>query len=168
MADFITIKEMAKRWNISERRVSLLCKEGMIPGAVKNRCWLVPSDAQKPEDRRVKTAAYVKVGRPKNLPLPVGVSDYSLAATEYYYVDKTLLIKTFLDDRAKVTLFTRPRRFGKTLNMDMLKCFFELSDRDTSFLFANKKIWQCGERYRAYQGKYPVIFISFKDIKNTD
>lgn len=99
------------------------------------------------------------------LPLPVGVSDYRLASTEYYYVDKTMMIKDFIDERPMVSLFMRPRRFGKTLNMDMLRTFFEKTNEDTSVYFKDKKIWQCGEKYRAYQGKYPVIFVTFKDIK---
>ena len=97
--------------------------------------------------------------------LPIGISDYVRAQSEYYYVDKTLLIKEFLDRRPLVSLFTRPRRFGKTLNMDMLRVFFEISDEDTSRYFADKAIWDCGEEYRAYQGKYPVIFLTFKDVK---
>ena len=63
-----------------------------------------------------------------NLPLPIGVSDYRLASDEYYYVDKTMMIKDFIDERAMVSLYTRPRRFGKTLNMDMLRTFFEKTD----------------------------------------
>ena len=97
--------------------------------------------------------------------LPIGISDYVRAQSEYYYVDKTLLIKEFLDRRPLVSLFTRPRRFGKTLNMDMLRVFFEISDEDTSRYFADKAIWNCGQEYRAYQGKYPVIFLTFKDVK---
>ena len=97
-------------------------------------------------------------------PLPVGISDYR-ASTEYYYVDKTMMIKEFIDERPLVSLFTRPRRFGKTLNMDMLRTFFEKTEEDTSIYFKDKKIWQCGEQYRRYQGKYPVIFLTFKDIK---
>ena len=62
-------------------------------------------------------------------PLPIGISDYIRAQAEYYYVDKTLLIKEFLDQKSLVSLFTRPRRFGKTLNMDMLKCFFQINMR---------------------------------------
>lgn len=73
------------------------------------------------------------------LPLPVGVSDYCLASSEYYYIDKTMMIKDFIDERPLVTLFTRPRRFGKTLNMDMLRTFFEKTDKDTSIYFKDKK-----------------------------
>lgn len=99
------------------------------------------------------------------LPLPIGISDYRLASTEYYYIDKTMMIKDFIDERPMVSLFTRPRRFGKTLNMDMLRTFFEKTEEDTSIYFKDKKIWTCGQKYRNYQGKYPVIFITFKDIK---
>lgn len=84
---------------------------------------------------------------------------------EYYYIDKTLMLRDFIDERPKVSLFTRPRRFGKTLNMDMIRTFFEKTEEDTSVYFKDKKIWECGEKYRNYQGKYPVIFITFKDIK---
>ena len=93
------------------------------------------------------------------------MSDFRLAQAEYYYVDKTMLIKDFIDERPMVTLFTRPRRFGKTLNMDMLRTFFEKTEQDTSVYFQDKKIWACGQKYRSYQGKYPVIFLTFKDVK---
>ena len=166
MQDMMTIKEAAEIWGISTRRILKLCSEGRIPGAVKESKWLIPADAEKPKDKRVKTGEYIKDKREDNLPLPIGVSDYRKAVTDYYYVDKTLLIKEFLDERAQVSLFTRPRRFGKTLNMDMLKTFFEISKEDTSVYFSDKNIWKCGQRYRDYQGKYPVIFLSFKDIKH--
>ncbi|MCM1026447.1 MAG: AAA family ATPase [Roseburia sp.] len=166
MAGTMLVREAAKLWNLTERRVSSLCKEGKISGAVKvGRSWLIPADAEKPVDRRIKTGAYQKNNCPVKLPLPIGISDYRLASTEYYYVDKTLMIRDFIDERPMVSLFTRPRRFGKTLNMDMLRTFFEKTDEDTSVYFRNKKIWACGERYRAYQGRYPVIFITFKDVK---
>lgn len=166
MQNMMTIKEAAEIWGISTRRIVKLCSEGRIPGAVKESKWLIPADTMKPIDKRVKTGEFVKGNRDERLPLPIGVSDYKKAVTDYYYVDKTLLIKEFLDERAQVSLFTRPRRFGKTLNMDMLKTFFEISEGDTSAYFTEKKIWKCGQKYRDYQGKYPVIFISFKDIKH--
>ena len=83
---------------------------------------------------------------PKRLPLPVGVSDFKKMVDGYYYVDKTLMIKDFLDTRPQVSLFTRPRRFGKTLTMNMFQTFFEISEEDTSKYFIDKKIWNCGER----------------------
>lgn len=166
MQNMITIKEAAEIWGISTRRILKLCSEGRIPGAVKDSKWLIPANSMKPKDKRVNTGEYMKAKSADILPLPIGVSDYRKAVTDYYYVDKTMLIKEFLDERAQVSLFTRPRRFGKTLNMDMLKTFFEVSTEDTSVYFSSKKIWKCGQKYRDYQGKYPVIFISFKDIKH--
>lgn len=99
------------------------------------------------------------------LPLPIGCSDFRRVCTQYCYVDKTLFIKEILDENIPVSLFTRPRRFGKTLNMDMLRVFFENTENDTSVYFLDKKIWRCGEKYREHQGKYPVIFLTFKDVK---
>ena len=163
MQRMMSTKEAASLWNISDRQVSKLCGEGKIKGAVKKgRTWAIPFGTEKPTDGRVKPASSL---RQPNLPLPIGISDYRLASTEYYYVDKTMMIKDFLDERPMVSLFTRPRRFGKTLNMDMLRTFFEKTDEDTSVYFKTKNIWACGEKYRSHQGKYPVIFLSFKDIK---
>ena len=168
MANVISVKEAAMRWELAERTVRGLCIGGKIPGAVKSgRSWLIPANAEKPVDNRIKTGAYVRAkSRPKHLPLPVGVSDYRLASTEYYYIDKTMMLKDFIDERPMVTLFTRPRRFGKTLNMDMLRTFFEKTNVDTSKYFKDKKIWEQGEYYRSFQGKYPVIFITLKDVKH--
>lgn len=98
-------------------------------------------------------------------PCAVGNTSYVEMVQNSYYVDKTLLIKDLVDDRVPVTLFTRPRRFGKTLAMNMLKTFFEKTDADTSVYFQDKKIWNCGEKYRDLQGKYPVVSITFKDVK---
>lgn len=166
MADTMLVKEAALLWGLTERRITALCKEGKIEGAVKQgRSWMIPVGADKPIDNRVKNGVYKKKRRSANLPLPIGISEYRLASSEYYYVDKTLLIKDFIDERPKVSLFTRPRRFGKTLNMDMLRTFFEKTDEDTSVYFRDKKIWACGRKYQDYQGKYPVVFITFKDIK---
>lgn len=168
MANVISVKEAAMRWELAERTVRGLCIGGKIPGAIKSgRSWLIPAGAEKPVDNRIKTGAYVRAkSRPKHLPLPVGVSDYRLASTEYYYIDKTMMLKDFIDERPMVTLFTRPRRFGKTLNMDMLRTFFEKTNEDTSKYFKDKKIWEQGEYYRSFQGKYPVIFITLKDVKH--
>ena len=166
MSDTMRVKEAAKNWDISERRVTTLCKEGKIKGAKKQgRFWLIPADAEKPADNRVRSGVYKRSTRPVNLPLPIGISDYRVAVTDYYYIDKTMMIKDFIDERPMVSLFTRPRRFGKTLNMDMLRTFFEKTNEDTSIYFKDKKIWQCGKKYLDYQGKYPVIFVSFKDVK---
>lgn len=169
MAKFMTTSEISEKWGITERRINVLCKEGRITGAHKeNGRWLIPSDAKKPMDKRIKDAIGVmnmKNKGNKKLPLPVGISDYRKASSEYYYVDKTLLIRDFIDERPQVSLFTRPRRFGKTLNMDMLRVFFENTNEDTSVYFKDKKIWSCGAEYRKYQGAFPVIYVTFKDVK---
>lgn len=162
-----TCKEMALIWNVTERSVTKFCNEGKIPGAMKvGKSWAIPDDAKKPVDGRVSSGKYVKKrDNEEKKPLPIGISDYVRAQSEYYYVDKTLLIKDFLDRKPLVSLFTRPRRFGKTLNMDMLRVFFEISKENTGKYFEDKAIWKCGEEYRSHQGKYPVIFLTFKDVK---
>ena len=157
-----TSKELAMEWGLAERTITDLCKDGKIPGAEKvGKSWQIPDNATKPDDKRIKTGAYIK----ETKALPIGISDYVRAQSEYYYVDKTLLIKEFLDQKPFVSLFTRPRRFGKTLNMDMLRVFFEISEEDTGVCFRDKAIWRCGEEYRKHQGIYPVIFLTFKDVK---
>lgn len=168
MSKTMTISEAAAKWNISGSLVSRMCREGKIPQVQKTEGkWLIPADAKKPV--RVNVGRSVTTGIKKKqremLPLPIGVSDYRKASSSYYYVDKTLMIRDFLDEVPMVSLFTRPRRFGKTLNMDMLRTFFEKAEEDTSVYFRDKKIWKCGAAYKAEQGKYPVVFISFKDVK---
>lgn len=107
-----------------------------------------------------------------NRPLPIGIDDFEkLRDYNYYYVDKTLFIKELLDNRSEVALFTRPRRFGKTLSLSMLKYYFEKSfDRegrqiDNSGLFEGLKIMDAGERYAKHMGQYPVISLSLKSAK---
>ncbi|SHJ72072.1 AAA family ATPase [Tepidibacter formicigenes] len=98
--------------------------------------------------------------------VPIGVSDFKELITEnYYYVDKSLFVKEIIDDGAKVILLPRPRRFGKTLNMSMLKYFFEKRDEDNKYLFENLNINKY-EDIMDMQGKYPVIYLTFKDIKD--
>lgn len=161
---YIDVKTAAKRWGFTEKKITRLCRDGRIEGAIKEGgLWQIPENAEKPMDgRRGKVS---KMNNNDKLPLPIGVSDFKKLVSGYYYVDKTMLIKEFLDARPQVSLFTRPRRFGKTLAMDMIKTYFEISDEDTSKYFKNKKIWSCGTKYRNEQGQYPVIFVTFKDIK---
>lgn len=160
-------KQIATEWGLSERTVNDLCKKNKIDGAIKvGKMWKIPDDAKKPIDGRITSGKYVRhsAGVTRK-PLPIGISDYVRAQADYYYVDKTMLIKEFLDQKPLVSLFTRPRRFGKTLNMDMLRVFFEISEENTSKYFEDKAIWQCGEEYRNQQGQYPVVFLTFKDVK---
>ncbi len=158
--NYMTVQEAAAVWNLSTRRVAILCSQGRIEGAEKKgRLWQIPANAQKPSDQRTG------IKEQKKKALPIGISEYRKAVSKFYYIDKTLLIKDLLDEGAAVSLFTRPRRFGKTLNMDMLREFFEISQENTAKYFKDKLIWQCGEEYRKEQGKYPVIFLTFKDVK---
>ena len=157
---YISGNEAAALIGVTMRRIQQMCKNGEIHGAVKEgRFWTIPAGAFADESK------YKAAGSRKTKPLPIGISDFKRAVSEYYYVDKTGLIRDFLDDKPQVSLFTRPRRFGKTLNMDMLRVFFERTEEDTSVYFKDKLIWECGEEYRGYQGKYPVIYLSFKDVK---
>ena len=100
---------------------------------------------------------------------PIGVDDFKeIVENDLYFVDKSLLIKEIIDDSSKVVLIARPRRFGKTLNMSLLRYYFEKTEEDTSFLFKEFKIWQQGEAYIKEQGKYPVITLTFKNVKMSD
>ena len=96
--------------------------------------------------------------------LPVGMDDFKeIRKSEFYYIDKTKLIEQVLENWSKVNLFTRPRRFGKTLNMSMLKCFFEIGTDTTFFdgLYISKNQALCEE----YMGKYPVVLLSLKSVE---
>ncbi len=95
------------------------------------------------------------------LPPPVGTSDWARFSRTSYCVDKTLILKDLIDSESTVVLFTRPRRFGKTTMLEMIRAFYEGEES----LFHDKKIWTAGEKYQSEQGKHPVIFLSFKDVK---
>lgn len=153
--EYLSCSDASKAMGFSVRRIQQMCKNGELPGAIKEgRKWLIP-------DETIHMNHFAK-----NKSLPIGVSDFKLATTGYYYVDKTLMIRDFLDKKPMVSLFTRPRRFGKTLNMDMLRVFFEKTNEDTSVYFKDKQIWQCSDYYTKHQGQYPVIFLTFKDVKS--
>lgn len=161
---YLTSMQIAEKWGLTKRRVNSLCQNGCISEAYKDGYrWMIPADAEKPEGKKYEKGS-MKVGSGKR-PLPIGISDYRMAVSKYYYVDKTLLIKDLLDYHPLVSLFTRPRRFGKTLNMDMLRVFFEKTNEDTGIYFKGTNIWAAGEKYRREQGRYPVIFLTFKDVK---
>lgn len=101
--------------------------------------------------------------------LPIGESNFkSLIEDNYYYVDKTLLIKELIDNGVRVTVLPRPRRFGKTLNLNMLKCFFEVKEEGEKNLFKDLAIWQSGKEYQKWYGKFPIVYFTFKDVKLND
>ncbi|HHW04136.1 MAG TPA: AAA family ATPase [Thermoanaerobacterales bacterium] len=104
---------------------------------------------------------------PKLKGIPIGIDDFrNLKESNGYFVDKSLFIKEVIDDISKVKLITRPRRFGKTLNISMLRYFFEKTDEDLSCLFKDLKIWRECDTYTSQQGQYPVVNLSFKDVKD--
>lgn len=101
--------------------------------------------------------------------IPIGIEDFKeIIDKNCYFVDKSLLIRDLLESGSKVSLFTRPRRFGKTLNMSMIRYFFEQSEEDHSSLFQDLNIAKTGEKYLEYQGQYPVISITLKDVEQSD
>ena len=111
---FITCADASERAGMSVRQIQQMCKNGEIPGAVKQgKSLATPLDAAElpAKDNRNRVRK----------PHPVRISDYKTATSDYYYVDKTLFIKDFLDKKPKVSLFTRPRRSEKPMNMDMLR-----------------------------------------------
>ena len=98
--------------------------------------------------------------------LPIGIEDFKvLIDNNYYYVDKTRFLCELTRNIGKVNLFTRPRRFGKTLNLSMIQRFFEKTDEDNAYLFDGLEVSKAGEAVMAYQGKYPVVTLSFKGMK---
>lgn len=108
-------------------------------------------------------------------PLPIGIDNFEMLVTRgYYFIDKTMMIKELLEKKGSVNLFTRPRRFGKTLNMSMLQYFFEDArdfdgeKQDNSYLFKGLKIMDAGEAYVSHMGQYPVINLSLKGGKQPD
>ena len=105
-------------------------------------------------------------------PISIGIEEYKrIIEKDYYYIDKTLLVKELLDKGGAVNLFTRPRRFGKTLALSMLRTFFERDTdidgrvTDNSHYFEGKKIMEAGEEYTCHMGQYPVISLSLKSAK---
>ena len=157
--DYMNTSGAAAMLHMTTRRIVSLCHEGKFKGAVQDgRSWKIPEESVR---------AYMEAAGISDtlLPCAVGNTSYVEISSECYYVDKTLLIRDLIDDRSMVTLFTRPRRFGKTLAINMLKTFFEKSDEDTSKYFVNRKIWRCGKKYQSLQGSFPVIMLTFKDVK---
>lgn len=133
---YYSSKEAAELLGLSTRRVVGLCNDGKLDGAFqKGRGWKIPETAVK---MYLKTVQGQSTNE-KVLTCAVGNTSYMDVVKNSYYVDKTLLIRDLIDDQVPVILFTRPRRFGKTLAMDMLKTFFEKSKEDTSVYFNDKK-----------------------------
>ena len=154
---------MAAIWNVTERTVSAFCKEGKIPGAVKNgKSWQIPDDAEKPVDGRISTGRYRKRdSRTGTKPLPIGISDYVRAQAEYYYVDKTMFIPE-LEKQPRNLFFIRPRRFGKSLTLSMLQHYYDVRTRDKfDALFGDLYI---GKHPTPDRNTYLVLKLNFSGI----
>ena len=99
----------------------------------------------------------------------IGTSDFKkMRVQDFYYIDKTMYIKDIIDNKSEVLLVTRPRRFGKTLNMSMLKYYFDIDQKDSRQLFDGLKIMQQDEKYTSKLGAYPVIYLTLKDVNDTN
>ena len=166
--EYIGTTEAARLLQMTGRRVVGLCNEGKLTGAFRSgRNWKIPVDSIKQymKDTGIAAPEESKKDVQNLLPVAIGNTSYIEVSSECYYVDKTLLIRDLIDDHNMVTLFTRPRRFGKTLAINTIKTFFEKTEDDTSRYFTDKSIWLCGEKYRSMQGVYPVVMLTFKDVK---
>ena len=99
----------------------------------------------------------------------IGESDFkTLIQKDYYFIDKTLYIKDIIENKSKVILITRPRRFGKTLNMSMLKYYFDCTEKENKELFRGLKIMEQEEKYTSKLGEYPCIYMTLKDVNDTN
>ena len=168
----MTIHEAARLWDLSERRIAELCKNGTIEGAekIRNR-WIIPDWTISPKIYNTNNTYTVSESEPAYIiTQPAGgISDYEKVIHDNnYYVDKTLLIKELIDKNSGAYLITRPRRFGKSMNISMLQSFFEISDTDKTPLFSDKLIWKAGTRYQNLLGQFPVIKIAFPNVYGFD
>ena len=154
--EYLSCSDASKAMGFSVRRIQQMCKNGELPGAIKEgRKWLIP-------DETIHINHFAK-----NKSLPIGVSDFKLATTGYYYVDKTLMIRDFLDKKPMVSLFTRPRRFGKTLAMSMLDAFFDIR-KESKKLFEGLEISKQQDLCAKWMNRYPTVFVSFRQVEGLD
>lgn len=150
-----TVSEMAKLWQVSERTVRNYCSNGKILGTrMENKSWQIPADTPNPKEKILR-------------PIGIGRQNFAdIIEKNYFYVDKTNFIKEWWETGAHVSVILRPRRFGKTLTMSMVEQFFSLKYAESK-LFKSLDIWQ-HSNFQVLQGSYPVIFLSFAAIKETN
>mgnify|MGYP001142446958 CR=1 FL=1 len=145
------------------------CGSGQIEGAYKEGSrWWIPVDVERPGEeeclRRMR-AYTVRITGKKSV--AVGIQDFeALRRDQMFYVDKTDFIRQWWESGETTTLITRPRRFGKTLNLSMLNCFFSVFYENRADLFEGLKVWE-EKSYHKLQGRFPVIFLSFAGVKGT-
>lgn len=166
---YMTSRQKATEWSVTKRMVNYWCANGQIEGAYKEGSrWWIPVDVERPgeEERLRRMRAYtVRITGKKSV--AVGIQDFeALRRDQMFYVDKTDFIRQWWESGETTTLITRPRRFGKTLNLSMLNCFFSVFYENRADLFEGLKVWE-GKNYHKLQGRFPVIFLSFAGVKGT-
>lgn len=166
---YMTSRQKATEWSVTKRMVNYWCANGQIEGAYKEGSrWWIPVDVERPgeEERLRRMRAYtVRITGKKSV--AVGVQDFeALRRDQMFYVDKTDFIRQWWESGETTTLITRPRRFGKTLNLSMLNCFFSVFYENRADLFEGLKVWE-EKNYHKLQGRFPVIFLSFAGVKGT-
>ena len=166
---YMTSRQKATEWSVTKRMVNYWCANGQIEGAYKEGSrWWIPVDVERPgeEERLRRMRAYtVRITGKKSV--AVGIQDFeALRRDQMFYVDKTDFIRQWWESGETTTLITRPRRFGKTLNLSMLNCFFSVFYENRADLFEGLKIWE-EKNYHKLQGRFPVIFLSFAGVKGT-
>ena len=166
---YMTSRQKATEWSVTKRMVNYWCANGQIEGAYKEGSrWWIPVDVERPGEeeclRRMR-AYTVRITGKKSV--AVGIQDFeALRRDQMFYVDKTDFIRQWWESGETTTLITRPRRFGKTLNLSMLNCFFSVFYENRADLFEGLKVWE-EKSYHKLQGRFPVIFLSFAGVKGT-
>ena len=166
---YMTSRQKATEWSVTKRMVNYWCANGQIEGAYKEGSrWWIPADVERPGEeeclRRMR-AYTVRITGKKSV--AVGIQDFeALRRDQMFYVDKTDFIRQWWESGETTTLITRPRRFGKTLNLSMLNCFFSVFYENRADLFEGLKVWK-EKSYHKLQGRFPVIFLSFAGVKGT-
>lgn len=166
---YMTSRQKATEWSVTKRMVNYWCANGQIEGAYKEGSrWWIPVDVERPGEeeclRRMR-AYTVRITGKKSV--AVGIQDFeALRRDQMFYVDKTDFIRQWWESGETTTLITRPRRFGKTLNLSMLNCFFSVFYENRADLFEGLKVWK-EKSYHKLQGRFPVIFLSFAGVKGT-
>ena len=164
--EFVTSIEKASEWGVTKRMVNYWCAMGKICGAEKEGIrWKIPMNAERPDRYGEGPALVDYVVRITGKKVGVGIQSFEeIRSTGAFYVDKTSFISQWWENEHDVTLITRPRRFGKTLNLSMIECFFSQKYAGREDLFDGLKIWE-NQMYHQLQGTYPVIFLSLAGIK---
>ena len=167
--DFVTSIEKASEWGVTKRMVNYWCAMGKIAGVMKEgQRWMIPADAIRPDRYKESTPLIDYLVRIVGRKVGIGNQNFAtIREKDLFYVDKTSFIEQWWEREDAVTLITRPRRFGKTLNLSMIECFFSTEYAGRSELFDGLKIWE-HEKYRELQGTYPVIFLTLAGVKEND